>query len=265
MSLRGTEPFQLGHLTLTSRVLLGTAMYRSRDELAACIRASQTQLVTVSLRRVPAGDMASSLYGTLAELGVDVLPNTAGCLTAADAIRTAWLGREALNTTLVKLEVVADDETLLPDGPQLLEAAEQLVRDGFDVLPYTNDDVVLARRLEDLGCAAVMPLAAPIGTGLGIRDPHAIQLIRHYCKVPIIIDAGLGTASHVARAFELGADAVLLNTAVAHAADPVRMARSVAAAALAGREAWLARPMAPRFLGGPSSPTEGIPWRPASS
>jgi thiazole synthase len=255
------DAWTLGGLRLTSRVLLGSAMYKSRDELAACVRASGTQLVTVSLRRVQPGAHAGNLYATLRELGVSILPNTAGCLTARDAVRTAQLGREALGTSLVKLEVVADDETLLPDGEQLLEAAEALVRDGFQVLPYTNDDVVLARKLVDVGCAAVMPLAAPIGTGLGIRDPHALQLIRRYCAVPILVDAGLGTAWHVTRAMELGVDGVLLNTAVAKAADPVRMARAVRAACEAGRDAFLAGPMPARFLGGPSSPMEGIPWR----
>jgi thiazole synthase len=255
------DAWTLGGLRLTSRVLLGSAMYKSREELAACVRASGTELVTVSLRRVQPGAHAGNLYATLRELGVAILPNTAGCLTARDAIRTAQLGREALGTSLVKLEVVADDETLLPDGEQLLEAAEALVRDGFQVLPYTNDDVVLARKLVDVGCAAVMPLAAPIGTGLGIRDPHALQLIRRYCAVPILVDAGLGTAWHVTRAMELGVDGVLLNTAVAKAADPVRMARAVRAACEAGRDAFLAGPMPARFLGGPSSPMEGIPWR----
>jgi thiazole synthase len=257
----GTDAWSIGGLTLTSRVLLGTAMYASRDEMLACLQASGAELVTVSLRRVTPTQYDGNLYGVLRGAGLHLLPNTAGCLTARDAIRTAHLGREALDTPLIKLEVVADDETLLPDGEQLLEAAEQLVRDGFVVLPYTNDDVVLARKLQDIGCAAVMPLAAPIGTGLGIRDPHALSLIRHYVHVPLIIDAGLGTASHVTRAFELGADAVLLNTAVAKASDPVRMAQAVGWAAAAGRAAYLAQPMPPRFLGGPSSPTEGVPWR----
>ena len=256
------DTWALGPLTLRSRVLLGTAMYPTRELMLASIAASTAELITVSLRRVDASSRAGNLYETLTARGLHLLPNTAGCLTADDAVRTAHLGREALDTPLIKLEVVADDETLLPDGEQLLVAAERLVRDGFVVLPYTNDDVVLARKLEDVGCAAVMPLAAPIGTALGIRDPHALQLIRHYVRVPMIIDAGLGTAWHVARAFELGADGVLMNTAVARAADPVRMAEAVGWAARAGRGAWLAGPMQPRFLGGPSSPVEGTPWRP---
>lgn len=184
------DAWSIGPLTLRSRVLLGTAMYPTREVMLAAIAASGAELVTVSLRRVSAGNHSGSLYAALAERALNVLPNTAGCLTAEDAIRTAHLGREALDTPLIKLEVVADDETLLPDGEQLLVAAERLVRDGFVVLPYTNDDVVLARKLQDVGCAAVMPLAAPIGTGLGIRDPHALQLIRRYVQVPVIIDAG---------------------------------------------------------------------------
>jgi thiazole synthase len=257
-----TDTWSVGPYTLSSRVLLGTAMYPSREVMLASIDASGAGMVTVSLRRVDARSQAGNLYATLADRGIVILPNTAGCFTAEDAVRTAHLGREALDTPLIKLEVIADDETLLPDGQQLLLAAERLVRDGFVVMPYTNTDVVLARKLEDVGCAAVMPLAAPIGTAMGIRDPHAIELIRRYVKVPVVVDAGLGTAWHVTRAMELGVDAVLMNTAVAKAADPVRMAEAVGLAARAGRAAYLAGPMQPRFLGGPSSPTEGVPWRP---
>lgn len=253
--------WRVGELTMTSRVLLGTAGYPTREVLRAAIAASGTELVTVSLRRVSATTAAGSLYADLAAAGVSVLPNTAGCLTARDAVKTAWLGREALDTPLVKLEVIADDETLLPDGDELLTAASELVRAGFVVLPYTNDDVVLARKLADVGCAAVMPLAAPIGTGLGVQNPHALALIRRYVSVPMIVDAGLGTAWHVAQAMELGADAVLLNTAVSKADDPVRMARAIGLAATAGYEAARAGPMAQRFLGRASSPTEGVPWR----
>ena len=253
--------WRVGELTMTSRVLLGTAGYPTREVLRAAIQASGTELVTVSLRRVSATTRDGSLYADLAAAGVSVLPNTAGCLTARDAVKTAWLGREALDTPLVKLEVIADDETLLPDGDELLTAASELVRAGFVVLPYTNDDVVLARKLADVGCAAVMPLAAPIGTGLGVQNPHALALIRRYVSVPMIVDAGLGTAWHVAQAMELGADAVLLNTAVSKADDPVRMARAIGLAATAGYEAARAGPMAQRFLGRASSPTEGVPWR----
>lgn len=255
------DPWSVGPYTLRSRVFLGTAAYPDRATLLAALDAAEVEVVTVSLRRVKPTAHEGDLYADLAARGLTILPNTAGCLTAEDAVRTAHLAREALDTPLIKLEVIADDETLLPDGDQLLEAAERLVMDGFVVLPYTNTDVVLARKLADVGCAAVMPLAAPIGTGLGIRDPHALQLIRHYVDVPVIVDAGLGTASHVTRALELGADAVLLNTAVARAARPVSMARAVAAAALAGREAFRGGPIPPRFLGRASSPMEGIPWR----
>lgn len=256
-----SEPWCVGALTLTSRVLLGTAGYPSRDVLRDAIRASGTELVTVSLRRVSAANRDASLYDDLQALGVAVLPNTAGCLTARDAVRTAQLGREALETSLVKLEVIADDETLLPDGEELLDAAGQLVRDGFVVMAYTNDDVVLARKLQDVGVAAVMPLAAPIGTGLGVNNPHALAMIRHYLTVPMVVDAGLGTAWHVARAMELGADAVLLNTAVAGADDPVRMARAVGLAASAGFEAARAGRVPQRFMARASSPTDGVPWR----
>ena len=189
--------------------------------------------------------------------GLHLLPNTAGCFTARDAVMTAELGREALGTDLVKLEVIADEDTLLPDVEGLLAAARELVGKGFRVLPYTNDDPVIAKRLEDLGCAAVMPLGAPIGSGLGIRNPHNIELIRSRARVPVVVDAGVGTASDVAIAFELGADAVLLNTAVARAQDPVRMARAMRHAALAGRDAWLAGRMPRKFYAEASSPWEG--------
>jgi thiazole synthase len=254
------DRWSIGPLELGSRVLLGTAAYPSREVLLDALAASGTELVTVSLRRVSVNNHGDNLYGALRAHAYHLLPNTAGCHTAIDAIRTAHLARESLETPLLKLEVIADDETLLPDGEQLLQAATRLVREGFVVLPYTNTDVVLARKLADVGCAAVMPLAAPIGTGLGIRDPHALSLIRRYVDIPVIVDAGLGTASHVARAFELGCDGVLLNTAVARARDPVRMARAIGAAARAGRDAFLAGPIPERFLGSASSPSEGMPW-----
>lgn len=260
MELPQDDPWTLGPLELHSRVLLGTARYPSRDVLLRALEVSTTQLVTVSLRRVSTGNRGDNLYDALRERGMHILPNTAGCFTAEDAFRTAMLAREALDTPLIKLEVIADDRTLLPDGEQLLIAAERLVKEGFVVLPYTNDDPVLSRKLEQVGCAAVMPLAAPIGSGLGIRNPHNIALIRREVSVPVIVDAGLGTASHVALAFELGCDGVLLNTAVARADDPVRMALAVGAAALAGRQAHLAGIMPTRFLAEASSPTHGVPW-----
>lgn len=235
------DGWKIGNLELTSRLLLGTARYPSTQVMLDAIAESGSELVTIALRRVPLDTPAGeNIYQLLRERGRSLLPNTAGCYTAQEAILTAELGREALETSLVKLEVIADDETLLPEPEELLKAADALVRRGFTVLPYTNDDPVTARKLEDLGCAAVMPLAAPIGSGLGVRNPHNLQLIKDRAKVPVIVDAGVGTASDVALVLELGCDGLLLNSAVARAQDPVRMARAMKAAAIAGREAFLA-------------------------
>lgn len=254
---RQDDQWTLAHMTLRSRLIVGTARYPSVQVMLDALEASGTELVTVALRRVSPGSDQENLYTLLTSKGFRILPNTAGCYTARDAVLTAHLAREALGTSLIKLEVIADDETLLPDIPQLLEATRTLVQDGFTVLPYTNDDPVTARRLEDLGAAAVMPLAAPIGSGLGIRNPHNIALIRSRVRVPVIVDAGVGTASDVAIAFELGCDAVLLNSAIARAQDPVRMARAIRHAAIAGREAYLAGRMPRKFLAEPTSPMAG--------
>jgi thiazole synthase len=251
------DRWELAGLSLGSRLLLGTARYPSRQVLLDALGASGAELVTVAVRRVGLGGGAENLYDALRGRGLHLLPNTAGCFTARDAVLTAELGREALETDIVKLEVIADEDTLLPDVEGLLAAARELVAKGFRVLPYTNDDPVTAKRLEDLGCAAVMPLGAPIGSGLGIRNPHNIELIRSRARVPVVVDAGVGTASDVAIAFELGADAVLLNTAVARAQDPVRMARAMRHAALAGRDAWLAGRMPRKFYAEASSPWAG--------
>jgi thiazole synthase len=251
------DRWELAGLTLGSRLLLGTARYPSRQVLLDALSASGTELVTVAVRRVGLGPGADNLYDLLRDRGFHVLPNTAGCFTVRDAVLTAELGREALETDLVKLEVIADEDTLFPDVEGLLAAARELVGKGFRVLPYTNDDPVTAKRLEELGCAAVMPLGAPIGSGLGIRNPHNIELIKSRARVPVIVDAGVGTASDVAIAFELGSDAVLLNTAVARAQDPVRMARAMRHAALAGRDAWLAGRMPRKFYAEASSPWAG--------
>ena len=257
-----TDTWTLAGRTLTSRIILGTARYPSQTTLLDSLAAAHAQLVTVALRRVNVGSADGSdpanLYSLLTQRGYTLLPNTAGCFTPADAILTAELAREALGTTLIKLEVIADEETLLPDTHGLLEAAQELIRRGFQVLPYTNDDPVTARKLEDIGCAAVMPLGAPIGSGLGIRNPHNIQLIVERADIPVIVDAGVGTASDVAIAFELGVDAVLMNTAVARARDPVAMARAMHHAALAGLAARRAGRMPRKFYAEASSPSEGL-------
>ncbi|MEQ8276813.1 MAG: thiazole synthase [Deltaproteobacteria bacterium] len=230
-----SDTWKVGSLELSSRVLLGTARYPSQAILFDALAASGTQLVTVALRRVRPTGGEGDLYRGLVERGYHLLPNTAGCFTVKEAVTTAELAREALGTNLVKLEVIADEETLLPDPEATVRAASDLVARGFEVLPYTNDDPVTARRLADVGCAAVMPLAAPIGTGLGIRNPHNLSLIRSLVDVPVIVDAGIGTASDAAIAMELGCDAVLLNTAVARSDDPVAMARAMGLAVQAGR------------------------------
>lgn len=229
------DTFALGGRTFTSRLVLGTGGAPSLDVLERAIVASGTQLVTVALRRVDVGGGPGSVVDVLARTGVSPLPNTAGCHTAVEAVRTARLAREAFGTDWVKLEVIGDEDTLLPDTVELLDAAETLVDDGFTVLPYTNDDPVAATRLADLGCAAVMPLGAPIGSGLGIRNPHNLMLIREQVDVPVILDAGIGTASDAALAMELGCDAVLLASAVTRCRDPEGMATAMRHAVEAGR------------------------------
>jgi thiazole synthase len=241
-----------------SRLIMGTGGAPSLDVLDRALAASGTELTTVAMRRIdPAGGAGSSVLGVLAARGIRVLPNTAGCYTAAEAVRTARLAREALGTDWVKLEVIADERTLLPDPVELLEAAGMLVADGFTVLPYTNDDPVLARRLEQAGCAAVMPLGAPIGSGLGIRNPHNIELIVEDAGVPVVLDAGVGTASDAAIAMELGCDAVLLATAVTRARDPELMAEAMRHAVAAGRLARLAGRVPRRNYARASSPPRG--------
>lgn len=263
MELKQDDTFYLGPLALKSRVLLGSAAYPNRQLMLDAIRASGTEMVTVSLRRVPSNpEGGEDLYALLKSEGIHILPNTAGCFSAKEAVLTAELAREALETNWIKLEVIADEETLLPEPIELLKAAEALVKSGFNVLPYTNDDPVLARRLEDIGCEAVMPLAAPIGTGLGIRNPHNLSLIVARANVPVIVDAGLGTASDIALAFELGCDAVLLNTAVARAQFPVRMANAVKHAALGGRLAFCAGRAPKKDVAESASPLMGRAWTP---
>jgi thiazole synthase len=232
--------------TLGSRLILGSGGIPSLAVLERAIAASGTSLVTVAIRRVDP-NAPGSLLDVLARLGVRVLPNTAGCFTAADAVLTAKLAREALETDWVKLEVIGDEITLLPDGSELLRAAEQLVADGFVVLPYTNDDPVLARRLEHLGCAAVMPAGAPIGSGLGIRNPHAIAMITEGAGVPVVLDAGIGTASDAALAMELGCDGVMVASAITRCRAPEVMARAMALAVEAGHAARTAGPIPRRY------------------
>ena len=251
------DRWSLAGESFDSRLLVGTARYPSRQVMLDALEQSGAAIVTVAVRRVGMNGGAENLYDVLRKRGLRLLPNTAGCYTARDAVLTANLAREALETDWIKLEVIADDETLLPDVVQLLEAARTLVDAGFNVLPYTNDDPVTAAKLEDLGCAAVMPLGAPIGSGLGIRNPHNIELIRQRAHVPVVVDAGVGTASDVALAFELGCDAVLLNSAIARAREPVRMATAIRHAAEAGRLAYRSGRIPRKFYAEASSPSEG--------
>jgi thiazole synthase len=252
-----TDRLTIAGVELTSRLILGTGGAPSLHVIEETLRASGTAMCTVAMRRVDAST-AGSLIEVIDRAGVRVLPNTAGCRTAREAVQTAQLAREALETDWVKLEVVADERTLLPDPLELVDAAQTLVAQGFRVLPYTNDDPVLARRLQQAGCAAVMPLGSPIGTGLGIGNPHNIELIVSEATVPVILDAGLGTASDAALAMELGCDGVLLASAVTRARDPVAMAAAMAHAVTAGRLARGAGRIPKRFHAQASSPTQGM-------
>ncbi|SHE77547.1 thiazole synthase [Streptoalloteichus hindustanus] len=248
------DPLVIAGRSFGSRLITGTGGAANLAVLERALVASGTELTTVAMRRMDA-EGGTGVLDLLRRLGIEALPNTAGCRTAAEAVLTARLAREALETDWVKLEVVADERTLLPDPVELLDAAERLVADGFTVLPYTNDDPVLARRLEDVGCAAVMPLGSPIGTGLGIRNPHNIEMIVAAAGVPVVLDAGIGTASDAAQAMELGCAAVLLATAVTRAQDPERMAAAMRAAVSAGRLARLAGRIPRRYWAQASSPT----------
>ncbi|MEV5980124.1 thiazole synthase [Streptomyces sp. NPDC052114] len=256
----------LGGLTLSSRLIMGTGGAPSLDVLERSLVASGTELTTVAMRRLDPA-VQGSVLSVLDRLGIRVLPNTAGCFTAGEAVLTARLAREALGTDLVKLEVIADERTLLPDPVELLDAAEALVDDGFTVLPYTNDDPVLARKLEDVGCAAIMPLGSPIGSGLGIRNPHNFQLIVEHARVPVILDAGAGTASDAVLAMELGCAGVMLASAVTRAQEPVLMAEAMRHGVEAGRLAYRAGRIPRRHFAEASSPGEGLarldPERPA--
>ncbi|MFL5821271.1 MAG: thiazole synthase [Solirubrobacteraceae bacterium] len=251
------DPLVIAGETFRSRLLLGTGGFPRLEALASAIRASGAELVTVALRRVDP-NARGSVIDVLEAAGVRLLPNTAGCYTARDAIATARLAREAFETDWVKLEVIGDDRTLLPDAQQLLEAAETLVSEGFVVLPYTSDDPILGRRLQDLGCAAVMPLGSPIGSGMGIRNAYNLAIMRDRVDVPLILDAGVGTASDATLAMELGCDAVLSASAIARAEDPVTMARALAAAVEAGRLARRAGRIPRRLHAEPSTPDAGL-------
>jgi thiazole synthase len=252
------DPFTVAGETFGSRLLLGTGGIPSLEVLERAVAASGTELVTVALRRVEAS-AGGALLEVLERCGVRLLPNTAGCRTAREAVLTAQLAREAFDTSWVKLEVIGDETTLLPDAVELLDAADRLVADGFTVLAYTTDDPVLGARLADVGCAAVMPLGSPIGSGLGIRNPHNIALLREAVSVPVVLDAGIGTASDAALAMELGCDAVLLASAVTRARYPERMARAMRAAVEAGRLAREAGRIPHRWHAQASTPMQGMP------
>ncbi|MGB3542232.1 thiazole synthase [Rubrivirga sp.] len=250
----------VGGVELTSRVLLGTSRYPSLQSLLDSMDASQAQVATVSVRRVDLEASADrqTLLGALRDRGLRLLPNTAGCYTAKEAVFTAQLAREALETDWVKLEVIGDDETLYPDAVQLLRAASELVADGFEVFAYCGDDPITARKLADMGCAAVMPLAAPIGSGMGLVNPYALRIIRELIPdVPLVVDAGIGTASDAARAMELGYDGVLLNTAVSGAQHPALMAGAIRHAVQAGRLARRAGRITRRLYAQASTPDDG--------
>jgi thiazole synthase len=253
-----TDKFQIGGRAFTSRLIIGTGKYRTFDEMKAAHRASGAEMVTVAVRRVPLDRSSESFLDHL-DPSLAILPNTAGCYTAEEAIRTARLAREALGTDLLKLEVIGDQTTLFPDNEQTLEAARVLVKEGFVVLPYFTDDLIMAKKLLDAGCPAVMPLAAPIGSGLGIQNPANLRIMREQLPdATIIVDAGVGTASDAAIAMELGADAVLMNTAIAEARDSAQMAEAMKLAIEAGRLAYLAGRMPKRLYASASSPVTGV-------
>jgi thiazole synthase len=249
---------RIGDREFGSRLIIGTGGFRNLQVMGEAVAASGAEMATLALRRVdPAA--RGSIVDVLQDAGCFLLPNTAGCFTARDAVTTAQLAREAFETDWVKLEVIGDDKTLLPDPVELLEAAETLVADGFTVLPYTSDDPILARRLEDVGCAAVMPLGSPIGSGMGIRNPYNVRLILEQARVPVILDAGIGTASDAAIAMEMGCAGVLLASAVSRAEDPPKMARAMRLAVEAGRLAHDSGRIPRRLYAEASTPTEGVP------
>jgi thiazole synthase len=253
------KPLVIAGVTFQSRLIVGTGKYPSHEIMKRCHEASGAEMVTVAVRRLDlAAKGEASLMNWIDRERMRLLPNTALCYTAEDAIRTCRLAEELGMSKWVKLEVLGDEKTLYPDVEETVKAARVLVKEGFTVLPYTSDDPITARKLEDAGCAAVMPLGAPIGSGLGIRNPHNIRLIREVVKVPVIVDAGVGSASDAAIAMELGVDAVLMNTAIAGAKDPVRMARAMKLAVEAGRESFLSGRIPRKAYASASSPIEGL-------
>ncbi len=257
-----SDHFVIAGKTFQSRLIIGTGKYPSNAVMVQAHEASGADMVTVAVRRVNISDRSKeSLLDFIDTSKIFLLPNTAGCYTAEEAVRTARLGREAGLSNWVKLEVIGDERTLFPDNEQLVEATRILVRDGFIVLPYTSDDPITCRKLEDAGAAAVMPLGAPIGSGLGIQNPNNIRIIREFSKVPVIVDAGVGTASDATFAMELGADGVLMNTAIAGAQDPVAMAESMKLAVRAGRLAYRAGRIPRKMYATASSPVEGLVGR----
>lgn len=254
----GSGQWELGGRSWTSRLITGSGGFRSLEAMESALALSGTEIITVALRRLDP-EAQGSVMDVIRKLGLFILPNTAGCYTARDAVKTAKLAREAFGTEWIKLEVIGDDRTLLPDAPELLRAAEELVGDGFTVLPYTNDDPILAARLEAAGCAAVMPLGAPIGSGAGIRNPYNISIIVENAKVPVILDAGIGTASDATLAMELGCAAVLLASAVSRAENPDLMATAMKHAVEAGHAARQAGRIPKRLYAEASTPDEGFP------
>ena len=253
------DALKIGKYELQSRLIVGTGKYPALEVMQACHEASGAEMVTVAIRRINLDDpTGKTLLDYIDRDRYRILPNTAGCYTAKEAVVTAQLARELLETDLIKLEVIGDSDTLYPDTRQTLEAAAALVADGFTVLPYVCDDPVACKQLEEAGCAAVMPLAAPIGSGLGVCNPYSIRIIKERANVPVIVDAGVGTASDAAVAMELGADAVLMNTGIAAARDPVAMASAMRLAVQAGRAAFLAGRMPKRLFANASSPMHDL-------
>ena len=248
----------VGNHEFRSRLIVGTGKYETMEIMNDALEASGAELVTVAIRRVKIGDSCESLLDYIDADKYTLLPNTAGCYSADDAVRTAHLAREAIGADLIKLEVIGDEKTLFPDNEATLEAARQLISEGFTVMPYTNDDPIMARKLQDIGCPCVMPLAAPIGSGMGIQNYNNLRIILEFSEVPIIVDAGVGTASDATIPMEMGVDGLLINTAIAQARDPVKMARAMRLAVESGRLAYESGRIPKKLYAQASSPTEGM-------